>query len=653
MDANKIIDRLKEDIYDVLSHYIDLKPNGNKYKGCCPLHGEKTPSFYVTPHMGIYKCFGCGKSGDTIQFIMEHEGVGFKEAVEIGAKKLNIDFLWTNSQNFNTEEYKHQQSLKILCNKAAQCFVEQLKSNEKALDFIKDRNILFDDDNVFKIGFAPAGNTFIEYATKEGLNLNLAEEAGLIKTSSTGKYDTFRDRIIFPLCNKNGQVTGFTGRTILQDKKIAKYLNTSDTTIFQKGEILFGLNIARGTIKKVDRAYLVEGNTDVIRLNKIGIINTIAGSGTALTKQQIELLHNYTNKVTLIYDGDKAGTEAMNKNAENLIKNQFFVSVIILPDKQDPDSYFKTIEIFDEANNESQDYIIHKVTINKEKCKNPIFKSELIKDTAALVAYYEEPSKQEVYIEAASQILKPKKLWQDSLATFVADKTPVERKFIIPPDINLSDYYDSGFYASQRCYYFADKKGKPEKQSNFTMTPLFHIESTLNAKRLYEVTNTNNITKVIELPQRDLISIAAFKLRVESLGNFLWTGSEADLNKLKAWLYANTASCKEITQLGWQKEGFFAWGNGIFNGKFTEIDKFGIVPNKGINYYIPAKSSIYKEEPNLFQFERNFIHMEGNITLREYFLKFVDVFGNNGKVALSFLIASIFRDIGDFYNLTL
>ena len=209
MNANEVIDKIKEDIYEVISHYVDLKPNGNKYKGCCPLHGGKTPSFYITPHMGIFKCFGCGKGGDAIQFIMEHEGIAFKEAIETGAKKLNLDYSWKNTDDFNTNEYKHRESLKILCNKAARFFTEQLKSNEKALDFIKERDILFDDDNVFKIGFAPGGNAFIEYANKEGLNIILAEEAGLIKDSGNGKYDAFRDRIIFPISNKNGQVIGF------------------------------------------------------------------------------------------------------------------------------------------------------------------------------------------------------------------------------------------------------------------------------------------------------------------------------------------------------------------------------------------------------------------------------------------------------------
>jgi hypothetical protein len=177
------------------------------------------------------------------------------------------------------------------------------------------------------------------------------------------------------------------------------------------------------------------------------------------------------------------------------------------------------------------------------------------------------------------------------------------------------------------------------------MTPLFHIESTVNAKRLYEVKNTHGTVRVIEIPQRDLVSISAFKVRIESLGNFLWTGSETDLNRLKAWLYEKTNSAKEVTQMGWNKDGIYVWGNGIYNGKFTETDTYGIATNNGENYYIPSASRIYSGEENLFEFERKFIHVEGNISLREYMKKFTKVFGDNGKIALSYYFASLFRDI--------
>ncbi|HKK69449.1 MAG TPA: hypothetical protein VJ946_14595, partial [Bacteroidales bacterium] len=251
----------------------------------------------------------------------------------------------------------------------------------------------------------------------------------------------------------------------------------------------------------------------------------------------------------------------------------------------------------------------------------------------------------EVYMETVGAIIKPKKAWMDAVKTIVADKAPVEKKVYIPNNVSADEFLERGFYAENNCYYFADSKGVPHKRSNCILTPLFHIESTINAKRLYEVKNTTNITKVIEIPQKDLVSLSAFQIRIESLGNFWFDGSQADLNRLKRWLYEKTETCKEITQLGWQKEGFFAWGNGIYNDEFVPVDSYGICRYAKKSYYIPAFSSIYQQEENLYQFERKFVHMEGNITLRKYAKKMVSVFGENAKVALSFYFASLFRDV--------
>jgi DNA primase catalytic core len=647
MDAKQAIERINEDIYEVVSHFTELKREGHRYKACCPLHGEKTPSFYVTPAMGIFKCFGCGKGGDAISFIQEHEHVDFKEAVEIGAKKLGIDFTWQEAGNFDKEEYQHNESLKIVCGQAADFFRSQLKNDPVAKAYIENfRGFPVTDDDPFLIGYAPDGNQLMAWASKQGIKRNLLIEADLVKSKDGNEFDTFRNRIMFPISDKNGKVIGFTGRTLSDDKKIPKYFNSSDTPIFTKGNELYALNVARSAIRKYDRAYLVEGTLDVKRMHTVGVENTVAPCGTALTVEQAKLLKKYTNKVTLVYDGDLAGRNAVTKNAEILIREQFHVSVIMLPDDKDPDTVFISAEIFEEYNDKAEDYILWKVQQDEKKTKNPVYKSELIKNTAALIACYDEASKHEVYLDAVSAIIKPKKAWQDELKTFVADKSPVtETKSRIPKGISMEDYYEWGFYAQNNCYFFQDRKGEPVQQSNFTMIPLFHIESTTNAKRLYEVKNKHNIIRVVEIPQRDLVSIAAFKVRIESLGNFLWTGSEADLNRLKSWLYEKTETCKEITQMGWQKDGFFAWGNGIYNGKFSEVDKYGIARHGENNYYIPAKSEIYTSEENLYEFERKFIHIEGNITLREYIKKFTKVFGDNGKIAICYFVASVFRDI--------
>jgi DNA primase len=648
LEVKEVNDRINDDLVEIISHYVELKQNGRNYTGSCPFHNEKTSSFTVSPQKGIYKCFGCGKGGDAVKFIMEHEHVEYREAITIGAKKLNLDFEWKEVRDFNDVEYKHKESLRIVCAKAATYFQECITNNLVASNYLKERNFETSADDPFMIGYAPKGNTLMKWAEEQGLNRQLLIESGLVGLNQDQNqyYDFFRERIMFPICDKTGKVIGFTGRSLLNKKEISKYLNSPDTDIFNKGRELFGLNVARQTIRNENRAYLVEGNFDVKRMHVIGVTGTIAPCGTALTVEQARLLKTYTKNVTLIYDGDEAGRKAISRNAEILIKEQFNVSVILIPDGQDPDTLFTSIETFDEYKDKhQQDYIIYKVESGSERCKNPAYKSDFIKEVAALITCYDEPSLHEVYLEAVGQIIKPKKAWQDQIKNIVAEKAPVEQKSIIPKTVSASEFQEFGFYASNNCYYFADNKGVPKLHSNFVLTPLFHIESTINAKRLYEVKNVNNQVRVIEIPQRDLVSLTSFMVHVESLGNFWFDGSQSDLNRLKRWLYEKTESCKEITQLGWQKEGFWAWGNGIFNSEYIPVDSYGIVKHGKKSYYIPAFSQIYEKEENLYQWERKFIHMEGNITLKEYSRKFITVFGENARIALCFYFAAIFRDI--------
>ena len=396
-------------------------------------------------------------------------------------------------------------------------------------------------------------------------------------------------------------------------------------------------------------------------MHQIGVSNTVAPCGTALTIEQAQLLKRYTNKVTLIYDGDKAGKKAILKNAELLIKEGFYVHVIPLPEHidpkdeespaADPDSYFLTVDFFEDyADKHRIDFIPYKVSLHKDKAmKDMVYKNELIREVSALIASYEDSSLHDVYIEGVSAILKPVKAWKETVGQLVAVKEPAkkERKSKIPKSVNREDMEAWGFYEDKNHYYFRNRNGEDWiSQSNFTMKPLFLIDDPMNAKRLYEITNYRNETRIVEIPQKDLVSITAFNVRVESLGNFLWNGSIGDLNKLKGWLYEQTRTANEIKQLGWHKDGFFAWGNGIYNtAGFQASDEFGIVQHGEKFYYIPSSSRIYEKDTGLFEFERKFIHYESNISLRDYFKKYITVFGDNGKVALSFYISSLFLDL--------
>ena len=648
MQVKEAIDRINDSIVEVVSHFVELKQHGRTHEGCCPFHNEKTASFKVSEAKGIYKCFGCGKGGDAIAFIMEHDKLEFMDAVKLGARKLNLQVDYaTDKKDFDNADYQHKEAIRLLCRRVAAHYQECLAESTEASAYIKARKFEIDVTDPFMLGYAPANNALLKWATKEGLNLALLKEAGLIDTNEGGQmYDFFRDRIMFPICDKTGKVVGFTGRALTDKKGVAKYMNSLDTEVFHKGNELYALNVARSAIRKEGRAYLVEGNFDIKRLHDIGVGNSVAPCGTALTVEQIRLLKTYTNNVTLIYDGDEAGHKAIDRNGELLVKEQCNVMVMILPEGEDPDSLFTSLAKFEEFKDTAQtDYIIYKCKQGEKRCQNPAYKSEFIKEVASLICRYDDSSLHEVYMEAVSALIKPKKAWQDQVRAMVAEKAPVEKRRYIPEGITADELNERGFYEDHNCYYFNDTKGIPHQRSNFVLTPLFHIESTINAKRLYEVKNITGMTRVVEIPQKDLVSLTAFQIHVESLGNFWFDGTQADLNRLKRWLYAKTESCKEIQQLGWQKEGFWCWGNGIFTTDFVPVDSYGIVKHGKRSYYIPAFSSIYDKEENLYQFERKFIHIEGNVTLKEYANKFVRVFGDNAKIALSFYFASLFRDI--------
>ncbi|WP_289054993.1 DNA primase [Carboxylicivirga marina] len=645
MDANRVIEQINDHILSIVENFIELKQRGSNFMGCCPFHNEKTPSLSVNPAKGIFKCFGCGKGGNAIEFIKEHEGVDFKKAVEIGAKKLNIDFKWKLSSNFDEARFRHEESLKVACGIIEKFFLEQV-SQKEAQQYIEKRQLAIPKDGSFNIGYAPNGNTLLAYARKSGLKTEILEEIGVLKSNDKGLYDFFRNRLIFPVSNSRGQTIAFAGRDLNKEPKV-KYLNTPESCIYTKGNELYALNEARFAIKNDDRAYIVEGYSDVLRMHDIDVVNTVATCGTALTLAQVKLLRHYTNKVTLIFDGDKAGQSASDRNAEILIKNQFHVSVIALPDKHDPDSLFTTKEQFLEYNNQQTDYIVFKTAqYGKNFASDPVKKSEAIKRISLLISSYDK-TKQEVYIDFVTEHIKPKKAWQDAIKELTKEEPKRSHRHNIPEHVSLNNFDRWGFYVENNCYVFRNKKGDDfVTHSNFVMSPLFHIVSAVNAKRLYEIKNRHNLTKIVELPQRDMVSITNFKLQIESLGNFLWTGGESELNKLKAWLYEKTKSCKEITQLGWQREGFFCWGNGIFNGdEFIKADRYGIVKHTELYYYIPACSEIYSDDDTLFEFERHFIHNEGNITLYEYAQKYTAVFGDNGIVTLAFYFACLFMDV--------
>jgi DNA primase len=639
------------DINEVIGKYITLTNKGTNYQGICPFHEEKTPSFSVSPSRGIFKCFGCGKAGNAISFVMEFKKLDYISAVKTIAADHNINLLQEKDSTEYNEKHKSSELLYSANKFAYSWFQANLKSKENisALSYAQSR---WSDEMIvdFGIGFAPdRWDGLKNWAKENGIKEDTLFETGLLTESNGKRFDYFRNRIIIPISNAGGRIIGFTGRDFSVNKDAPKYFNTRQTDIFSKGKILYGLNLAGKSIKAKGFAYLVEGNADVIRLHQIGKTNTVGSGGTSLTRDQISELKKLTGSITLIGDSDKPGKAAVLKNGKMIIETGMFCNVIELPGsegKQDPDSFFTDSDQFEKyAENNTQDYIIWQAISQQERCKSADVKSKLVDELSFLITRLPSTS-HEIYTEQLGKLIRPKKAWIDRMKQYMADEPKEEKKDAgnkIPDHIILSDWEKYGFYEDGNCYFFKTKDG-PKRGCNFTMEPLFHISSVLNSKRLYKITNEFGFSQVIELLQKDLISLSNFKLRVESLGNFLFEGTEYELNKLKRYLYEKTESCYEISQLGWQKEGFWAWCNGIYNSRFKETDRNGIVKHDEKNYYLPSSSDIYKAEDSLFVSERRFRFNPGKISLNDYAAKMINVYGENAMFGLCFYFASLFRD---------
>jgi len=620
-------------------------------KGCCPFHDEKTGSFTVYEKTQSYHCFGCGTSGNVVTFVMKKQNRDFVQAIRELAAQYAITLEETKQEPKDIEKEKEIATLKEIYKRAAQYYLSHLtgKANEYALSRFSEKII-----SIFKIGYAPdEWQGLWNYLKNECyITESLLIKSDLFRQNkSGGYYDFFRGRLMFPIFDRVGDIIAFSGRDTSGQSE-SKYLNSSETILYKKKETLFGLNFAIPAIRKYDVCVIVEGNADVVKLHQLGITNTVATCGTALSPEHIKIISRYTKNICLLFDCDKAGKEATARSALKIIEAGLNCSVLNIPEsddgkKQDPDSYFKHEKHFTECyETNRKDYVLILAEENREKCvENPATTSKVMLDICRLF-YKKTEQERASIIEQLSKIIPTKSLWNKTIKELDRETEENTRKIEISGRTSEQNEYIGkyGFYIENNCYKFQKNDGW-FPGSNFIMEPLFHLESTYAAKRLYKLTNIHGVTRVIEFPQKDLIALSAFRLRCESMGNFRFDGGEVGLAKIKAYLYEKTKTCLEVAQLGWQRQGFFAWCNGSFaDNKFTEIDEFGIVQHNQENYYLPALSNFYKSDITLFDFERKFVHHAGDITLDDWMKKFLLVYGNNALVAFGFYVATLFRD---------
>lgn len=405
----------RADIEEIVSDYVTLKKKGSgKYLwACCPFHDEKTPSFSVTPDRGIYKCFGCGKSGDSINFIMDHDGMNYVEAIRHLAKKYAIDIVEDDQTDEQLAEQNERDSLYIVLNYANEYFKKQLLDSDEGksigLSYFKERGIDQKAIEKFELGYSiDSWDGILQEATKNAYSEDLLEKAGLIVRREEKKYDRFRGRVIFPIHNVTGKVVAFGARTLKKDDK-PKYLNSPESEVYHKSKVLYGLYQAKNAIRQQDNCYLVEGYTDVISLHQSDIENVVSSSGTSLTDEQIKLISRFSQNITVLFDGDAAGMKASLRGIDMILEAGMNVRVVLFPEGEDPDSYSKklgTAEFKKYLQDKVVDFISFKTSLYaEESARDPLKRAESIKEIVSSIAKIPDGIKRAVYIKESSKLL--------------------------------------------------------------------------------------------------------------------------------------------------------------------------------------------------------------------------------------------------------
>lgn len=442
------------DIYEVVSEFVSLKKRGVNYVGCCPFHNEKTGSFTVSPSKGIYKCFGCGKGGNAVNFIMEHEQLSYVEALRWLAAKYNILIEEKELSESEKREKSERESMLIVTAYAQEFFVYQLLHTDEGksigLGYFRKRGLDMATIEKFGLGYCPeAWDSFTKTALDKGYKKEFLVKTGLTIESEKGLFDRFRARVMFPVRDLAGKIIAFGGRIMTNDKKSAKYQNSPESEIYHKSRTLYGIYFAKKSIVQHNRCYLVEGYLDVISFHQKGIENTVASSGTSLTIEQIRLIRRLTPNVTIIYDGDAAGIKASLRGIDLVLEEGLNVRVVSLPEGEDPDSYAQAHtagEVLEYITGHETDFIHFKTRILLEQAgDDPIERAKLITDIVRSISLIPDNITRSVYVqETANRMKVEERVLYTEIARLrkekTGDTTPVHYKAPVQqlPQVTLS-----------------------------------------------------------------------------------------------------------------------------------------------------------------------------------------------------------------------
>lgn len=671
MIPQDVLDRIDAlPIEEVIAHFGGLELHDNKC--LCPFHVEKTPSFTIRPDWNRYKCFGCGKSGGVVDFVMAARGLGWREAVLQLAQWKGLEVQEVDMTPEMVARAEWRQGLFSLLAAVADIAQDALRScakggeQEKAVfDYVVGRwgDPSVADSPAAKWGLGYCPNDLRKRLEAQGYTYEQMVTTGVVKETNDGKgrkaVVPLRGRVLFPIRDQQGRICGFAGRTTRSVGRYnPKFLNTPTTELFKKGELLFGFAEARPAIARAGVVYLVEGYADAMRLHSIGVCNAVARMGTALTAEQVALIAGVAKSVIIIPDSDTAGQESAAQSARRLIGAGVCVSVMGMGDgkeKVDADSLFTTRELFDQyAAEQVTDYILSYAKTHLGKGRLMGAQVLVVEEAARLVKSLPEAS-WALYEEGLGKIVGGKTYWRKAIRQskrLSAGGEPAWRDGDVELDEGLKSELkkakivnDSiglvGLRLSER------GEATAERISNFRLLPLYFMKDAVSSKRILSLRNALGEEVYIELSgtSKALAGPGDFRQYCLRFGNYSFWGNNADIVAISVMISEGCSEAIEIKRMGWHPDGFFVWSNGCWcDGAFKEFNRFGAIELRGKMYYLAAANE-NKSELAAYQQMRQFRYRDSGLGAQAYFKQFCDVYGDNGKIGILYLVATLFRDI--------
>lgn len=657
----------KADIAEVIGDYVSLTKRGQNHIGLCPFHSDTTPSLTVNSAKGIYKCFACGASGDVFTFLQNHLKISFQEAVKMVADKYSFELPQTPVTPNEDAEQRKRESMYIINNYAQKYFTENLfcesEESQTALAYATSRWPI-DFTRTFGIGYASnRWDRFTTWAKSKGLDKNLLLEVGLIKKRSDNDevFDAYRGRIMIPIRDRQKRIIGFTARlvpSIIGDSTNApKYINSPTSIIYDKSNTIFGIDVARMTAAKLGEMNLVEGAPDVMRLQIIGVPNTIAPLGSSWTEAQLSSLKRLTTKLNIIPDSDVlkddnqfgAGFVSAIRTGRVALSMGFTVTVQEIPltdKKNDPDSYLSSKEKLDEL--PKQDFVIwYAEKLIGSSSDDVPQQAKVIHEVVDIVKAIPDKILQESYTDKLISTYGHEDMWKREILGKQTLPTPIVHKAMNDEEY-AALFKGTEIKVGHNCYYGYSKEGEKEI-SNFIMIPLYLIRDGASASRVFILRNVMGYEVRIEFSIEEMTVLQKFRNRIEREVNFMWYGTSAKFNKLRGILYSSMEVISKISTLGWQKVGFFAFGNGIVhNDVWHPVDEEGIVRLGDTlgSFYLPAFSKMNEDNSDKFLFEQKFIHLpESKVRFYQFASQMRLVYGDNAIIGICYIVVCLFRDI--------